>query len=98
MRKEPSPIRSGPLYIQAGRDLISLVVEAILSPVSYDISHKPKSARVLYPAAVYVIDKKGVRRLAVRPGKSIRLPALFLGTLLMPLQYLLFEWWRRRRV
>ncbi len=96
MRKRPAHIRSGPLYVQAGGEVISLVAEAEIRAVKYDISHKAGSAEMTRPVAVYVIDKQGVRRLAVRSGSSIPRPALLLGIVLMPLQYVLFEWRKSR--
>jgi len=90
-------MRSGPFYVQVGGEVISLVAEAEIMPLKYDISHKTRFAEVLRPVAVYVIDKKGVRRMAVGSGKPISLPALLLGIVLMPLQYVLFEWRRKSR-
>ena len=97
MGKRLARIRSGPLYIQAGGEVISLVAEAEVSPAGYDISHKPKSAGTMHTVAVYVIDKNGVRRMAVRTGNSIPFAAILIRIGLMPLQYALFEWWKRHR-
>lgn len=97
MGKRLARIRSGPLYVQADGEVISLVAEAEVSPASYDISQKSNSAKAMRPVAVYVIDKKGVRRMAVRSGRSSSLPAQLLGILIMPLQYALLKWWKKSR-
>lgn len=89
MKAEASVIRGTPFYAKVGNERIALVPEIVVSrkPVGNDAS--AATLTILKPAAIFVIDRVGVKRLAIGSPSKGRLAMIALSSLVGPALYLL---------
>ncbi|HEX8229903.1 MAG TPA: hypothetical protein VF826_11405 [Chloroflexia bacterium] len=88
-------IRGTPIYVAQGSERIALVPEVRLVRRRFRARSSSLTLTALGPAAVYVIDGAGVRRLAL--GSSLKhWPKIVpLSFLVGPVLYLLARWSKR---
>ena len=87
MPKRSRKVRSAPLYVQAGSEILSLVSEVGVSEAGAE--NKPTAE--VRPLAVHVIDGRGVHSIPAYSINLARILRLLFFALLAPLQYAFFK-------